>query len=318
MMGRSRPASAAVERARHAIGLDSSDVLGARPVGGGCINQGTALQTTRGNFFLKWNRRADHRFFAVEAEGLEALAASGAVRIPSVVAASGPGDEVAWLLLEWIEEGRPGRDGWARLGRELAALHRDAGPGKPDARFGWSGDNLIGSLPQPNGWSDDWPGFWAERRIRPLARELRARGVLSAARAAVVEAVAGRADELLGSAAAADGPSLLHGDLWSGNVLFARDGAPVLIDPSVYVGHREVDLAMADLFGGFSGAFREAYEEAWPLQPGHLRRRPAYQLYPLLAHARLFGAATRRRRQPPRGRRSGDRGVPAGRRAPGT
>ena len=278
----------AVQSACRAIGLDSADVLGARAVGGGCISRGTALRTTRGDFFLKWNRQADHRFFGVEAEGLEALAASGSVRVPSVVAASGPGDEVAWLLLEWIEEGRAGRAGWIRLGRELAALHRHPGPGAPDARFGWGGDNLIGSLPQPNGWSGDWAGFWAERRIRPLARELRERGALSAAQASIVETVAERAGELLGPAAT-DGPSLLHGDLWSGNVLFARGGAPVLIDPAVYVGHREVDLAMADLFGGFSGAFREAYEDAWPLQPGHLRRRPAYQLYPLLVHARLFG-----------------------------
>lgn len=282
-------AAIAVEGACRAVGLDSTDILSARPVGGGCINQGTALRTTRGDFFLKWNRRANHRFFGVEAEGLAALGAPDAVRVPSVIAASGPGDEVAWLLLEWIEEGRAGREGWMRLGRELAALHRNAGTGAAGARFGWSGDNLIGSLPQPNRWSGDWAGFWVERRIRPLARELRARGTFSAARATVVETVAERADELLGPAVAADGPSLLHGDLWSGNVLFARDGAPVLIDPAVYVGHREVDLAMADLFGGFAGAFREAYEDAWPLQPGYLRRRPAYQLYPLLVHARLFG-----------------------------
>jgi len=279
----------AVERARRAIGLESSDILSVRPVGGGCINQGTALRTTRGDFFLKWNGQADHRFVGLEAEGLEALAASDTVRVPPVIAASGPGDEVAWLLLEWIDEGRPGRAGWVRLGRELAALHRDRGPGRPEAPFGWSGDNLIGSLPQPNGWSDDWAVFWAERRIRPLARELREQGALSAAQAAVAEAVAERADQLLGPAAAADGPSLLHGDLWSGNVLFARGGAPVLIDPAVYVGHREVDLAMADLFGGFSGSFRAAYDRTWPLQPGYLRRRPAYQLYPLLVHARLFG-----------------------------
>jgi len=279
----------AAESACRAIGLESSDILSARPVGGGCINQGTALRTTRGDFFLKWNRQADHRFFGVEAEGLEALEAADAVRVPAVIAASGPGDEVAWLLLEWIEEGRPGRRDWMRLGRKLAALHRHAGPAGPGARFGWPDDNLIGSLPQPNGWSAEWPDFWAERRIRPLARELRVRGALSGAQAAVVEAAAARADKLLGPAVAADGPSLLHGDLWSGNVLFTREGAPVLIDPAVYVGHREVDLAMADLFGGFSGIFREAYEDAWPLQPGYLRRRPAYQLYPLLVHARLFG-----------------------------
>ena len=282
-------AAIAAERACRSIGLDSTDLLSARPVGGGCINRGTALRTTRGDFFLKWNARADHRFFRVEAEGLAALGVSDAVRVPSVIAASGPGDEVAWLLLEWIEEGRGGREGWMRLGRELAALHRNVAPGGPEALFGWRDDNLIGSLPQPNGWSDDWTGFWAERRIRPLARELRARGTFSAAQAAVVEAAAERTDELIGPAVAADGPSLLHGDLWSGNVLFARGGGPVLIDPAVYVGHREVDLAMADLFGGFSGAFREAYEDAWPLQPGYLGRRPAYQLYPLLVHARLFG-----------------------------
>ncbi len=281
--------STPVESACRAIGLDPTHVLSARPVGGGCINRGIALRTTRGAFFLKWNRGADHHFFRVEAEGLEALAASGLVRAPAVIARSGPGEGVAWLLVEWIEEGRPGRESWIRLGRELAALHRDAGPGRPEARFGWHGDNLIGSLPQPNGWAGDWAGFWADRRIRPLATELRARGTLSAAQAAGIEAVADRADALLGPAAAADGPSLLHGDLWSGNVLFARGGAPVLIDPAVYFGHREVDLAMADLFGGFSAAFRAAYDDAWPLFPGYRRRRPAYQLYPLLVHARLFG-----------------------------
>ena len=283
------PAAKAARSARRAIGLSRADILGARPVGGGCINQGTALRTRQGTFFLKWNRRADHRFFAVEAEGLGALAASDTVRVPSVIAASGPDDEVAWLLLEWIEEGGPGADGWARLGRELAALHRNRGPGRSDVPFGWRDPNLIGSLTQPNGWSDDWASFWAERRIRPLAWELRARGSLSRTQAAAVEEVARRADDLLGPATTADGPSLLHGDLWSGNVLFAADGAPVLIDPAVYVGHREVDLAMADLFGGFPGAFRAAYGRAWPLQPGHSRRRPAYQLYPLLVHARLFG-----------------------------
>lgn len=278
--------SSALDGACRAIGLDASEVLGTRPVGGGCINQGAALRTSRGSFFLKWNRDAGHRFFQVEAEGLEALAASGSVRVPAIVARSRPGDGVAWLLLEWVEEGRPGRDSWFRLGRELAALHRGAVAG---GRFGWRGDNLIGSLPQPNGWADDWAGFWAERRIRPLARELKARGAFTAPQLAAIEEVAETAGSLLGPAAETDGPSLLHGDLWSGNVLFDRGGAPVLIDPAVYVGHREVDVAMTELFGGFPLAFRTGYNDAWPLLPGYRRRRPAYQLYPLLVHARLFG-----------------------------
>ena len=121
--------STPVESACRAIGLDPTHVLSARPVGGGCINQGVALRTTRGAFFLKWNRGADHRFFRVEAEGLEALAAADSVRVPAVIARSGPGEGVAWLLLEWIEEGRPGRESWIRLGRELAGAAPGRGPG---------------------------------------------------------------------------------------------------------------------------------------------------------------------------------------------
>ena len=278
--------AAAVASACRAAGVDPAQLLGTSPVGGGCINEGVVLRTTSGNYFLKWNARAGHRFFRVEAEGLAALAATGAVTTPYVVARSSRDDAVPWLLLEWIEGATPDAGGWRRLGREVAALHRwqGAGPG-----YGWHSDNVIGSLPQPNHRTDDWGDFWTEQRIRPLARELRAGGVLSVRELDAVEQAAGLAGDLMDPAAKADGPSLLHGDLWSGNVLFGRRGVPVLIDPAVYVGHREVDLAMCRLFGGFPAAFYDAYDDAWPLHPGHKRRRHAYQLYPLLVHARLFG-----------------------------
>ena len=287
---------AVVRSACRAAGLDPAQVLGTRLVGGGCVNEGLKVRTTGEDIFLKWNAKAGHRFFRVEAEGLEALAASGAVRTPAVLAHSQEGDPVAWILLEWIEEAAPDRDSWRRLGGELAALHRCS---EGDGRYGWHTDNVIGSLPQPNRWTKDWGDFWAELRIRPLARELAARGTLSTRQLATIEKAADRAAALLTPAAEADGPSLLHGDLWSGNVLFARArdgqrngaGDPVLIDPAVYVGHREVDLAMTRLFGGFPRAFYRGYTEAWPLQPGHERRRPAYELYPLLVHARLFGGS---------------------------
>ena len=242
-----------------------------------------------------------HRFFQVEAEGLAALARAGAVTTPAVVARSREGDPVPWLLLEWIEEQRPDRAAWRRLGRELGALHRWACLETPEAegaalpgcqRYGWHSDNVIGSLPQPNRWTDDWGEFWAERRILPLARELHGSGAMSAGQLAVIEKTAARVGTLIGPAAAADGGSLLHGDLWSGNVMFggtARVRAPVVIDPAVYIGHREVDLAMCRLFGGFPAAFHASYEATWPLHPGHERRLAAYQLYPLLVHARLFG-----------------------------
>lgn len=269
-----------------ATGLGHSEILDTRGVGGGCINSAAALRTTAGTFFLKWNASAGEGFFRAEAEGLSALAAAGPVRTPGVVACCDDRAEVPWLLLEWIEEGRAGRTSWQDLGRGLASLHRGWSDG---SGFGWVRDNVIGSLRQPNGWAANWGEFWAENRIRPLARELRDAGAVGSSQAGTLDRVADRAGDLLDTAATADGPSLLHGDLWSGNVLFAVGGEPVLIDPAVYVGHREVDLAMSRLFGGFPRAFNQAYEEAWPLQPGHELRLPAYQLYPLLVHARLFG-----------------------------
>lgn len=265
-----------------AAGLERSEVVSTRSVGGGCINNALKVRTTGGDFCLKWNAGAGLDFFHMEAEGLAALAATGTVNVPRVAALSGPEDAVPWLLLEWIEEARPTRDAWQRLGRGLADLH-----GWRDGHYGWHRDNVIGSLPQPNRWMDHWGDFWAEMRILPLARELGTSGVLSAQQLALVERAAARMSGLVGPAADADGPSLLHGDLWSGNVLFGVH--PFVIDPSVYVGHREVDLAMCRLFGGFPAPFYEAYEAARPLQHGHERRRPAYQLYPLLVHARLFG-----------------------------
>ena len=284
---------AVVDSACRAAGIDRSQVLGTLPVGGGCVNDGLKVRTTGRDLFLKWNADAGHSFFRVEAEGLEALAASGAVRTPAVLAHSRKGDEIPWLLLEWIREASSADGSWRRLGRELAALHRCPGP---DGRYGWHSDNVIGSLPQPNRWTDDWGDFWAELRIRPLARELHKRGTFTARQLATIESAAARGRALLNPAARNDGPSLLHGDLWSGNVLFAGMSAgpgggaePVLIDPAVYVGHREVDLAMSRLFGGFPRSFYRGYEQEWPLQPGQTRRRPAYELYPLLVHARLFG-----------------------------
>ena len=308
------PVLAAVRRA---LGLGDSDEIRTRSVGGGCINNGARVQTRAGRFFLKWNEGTEHRFFRVEAEGLEALAATDTVRTPSVVACGEGGEAVPWLLLEWIDPGRPTEASWRRLGRELAALHRGAGgteadsgeddphrgprgteadPGEDDPhrdgrgqRWGWRADNVIGSLAQPNGCADDWGDFWARRRIRPLARELLTRGAISPRQHTVIARAADRAVRLLGPTSLADGPSLLHGDLWSGNVLFARGGRPVLIDPAVYIGHREVDLAMCRLFGGFPPPFYDAYAEAWPLAAGNEDRLACYQLYPLLVHARLFG-----------------------------
>ncbi|MDE2980610.1 MAG: fructosamine kinase family protein [Gemmatimonadota bacterium] len=301
---------AVLESACRAAGLDRSSVESARPIGGGCINHALKVRTAGHDFCLKWNAGAGRDFFRMEAEGLSALAGSDAVDVPRVIALGGDDDEVPWLLLEWIDEARATGDTWRQLGHGLARLHRTrqgpspgADPLTPDAAmpvrhapgFGWHRDNVIGSLPQPNRWMDDWAEFWTEQRILPLARELGSDGTLSRRGLTLVERAAARMSGLLAPAATADGPSLLHGDLWSGNVLFGRrqtapdtDPLPFVIDPAVYIGHREVDLAMCRLFGGFAAPFYDAYEAAWPLQPDHERRMAAYQLYPLLVHARLF------------------------------
>jgi protein-ribulosamine 3-kinase len=257
------------------------------PVGGGCISRAARIETERGTAFLKHHDGAPARFFAAEADGLAALrdAADGAVRVPAVLARSesvepGPG----WIALEWLEPA-PRADGFAeRLGRGLAAVHRER-----SRWWGWSEANYIGSLPQENAASATWCDFWRDRRLTPQLDLARFRGALPAT-AAEWERLFDRLPDLL-APAEEDGPSLLHGDLWSGNVVSAG-GEPALIDPAVYRGHREVDLAMAELFGGFDARFYAAYEEAWPLLPGYREaRRAVYQLYYLLVHVNLFGGS---------------------------
>jgi fructosamine-3-kinase len=203
----------------------------------------------------------------IEAEGLLALGAADAP-VPAVL---GVGDRV--LVLAHVA----GTPDWAGVGHKLAALHRHVAE---TGRFGWCRDNLIGPLPQRNGWIGSWPVFYAERRIRPL---LDAPALPPRQRRRLEAALDGPLQELLDSAPPA---SLIHGDLWSGNVVDGR----WLIDPAVCYADREHELAFMTVFGGFPPALFEAYEAAWPLVDGWQRRRPALQLYHLLVHVRLFGA----------------------------
>ncbi len=218
--------------------------------------------------FLKQGaiERADA--FAVEAEGLEALRPH--MRVPRVLE-RGIRDGKAFIRLERLE--LQGGGDHAALGRMLAALHRQTGP-----RFGWARDNYIGLSPQHNGWCEDWAQFWRERRLRPQLERAGLRVNLE------------KSDGLLeGHHPAA---SLLHGDLWSGNAGFTKEG-PVVFDPAVYYGDRETDLAMTELFGGFAPEFYAAYEDEWPLDKGYARRKHLYNLYHLLNHLNLFGGGYR-------------------------
>jgi len=217
-----------------------------------------------------------------EAEGLAALRATGAVRVPATLA----DDDPSRLALEWLELRPLDARSAAALGTALAALHRAAVPDALAGRYGWNRDNFIGATPQSNAPSTSWVAFFREERLVPqLARAERNgyRGTLQDAGARLVEAL----DGLLGSHAPP--PSLLHGDLWSGNAGALPDGTPVVFDPAAYVGDREADLAMTELFGGFPSTFYAAYREAWPLDQGYALRRELYNLYHLLNHLNLFG-----------------------------
>jgi fructosamine-3-kinase len=249
---------------------------------GGCINRGGRLHTTAGDFFLKWNTTASlERMFEVEARGLNLLRATQAIHVPEVVT-TGQLSEYQFILLEYVPQQAPRNDYWALLGRQLAALHASRG-----AAYGLDHDNYIGSLPQRNSPTQSWRLFFAEKRLAPLLDQVSNLGIAPVYWRKAFENLYRNFDSLLPE----EGPSLIHGDLWQGNVLVNGFGAPCLIDPAVYFGHREVDLAMTRLFGEFDESFYNAYQEAWPLQKGFEERFAIYNLYPLLVHLKLFGSS---------------------------
>ena len=259
-------------------------VVSLRRVGGGDINDAYAVELEGGGrAFVKTRPGAPAGEYAAEAAGLRWLGEPGGLGVPEVLGAS---DEL--LALEWLDESSTGDE--AELGRGLATVHAagagDFGAAPPAEDPSRAAAPLrIGPLVVPNDPRPDWPSFYAERRLRPLLAPARDRGALSAAGVRAVEAVCGRMAELAGPP---EPPARLHGDLWSGNVLWSG-GRPFVVDPVAYGGHREVDLAMLRLFGSPGARFLAAYEEVAPLADGHEDRVALYQLFPLLVHAVLFG-----------------------------
>jgi protein-ribulosamine 3-kinase len=258
---------------------------GVAPVGGGCIANASRLDTASGPAFLKWGRGDVGAAFEAEAAGLAALrAAASPLLVPEVLAARDAREgDPGFLLLEWVETARPGEGYWDRFGEGLAALHRTT---EPEARYGFGLDNRIGRLPQANGWLTSWPEFFRLRRLEPQIELARRGGAWHTAWDALAARLLARLPNLLPASPAA---SILHGDLWSGNALFTASGQAALVDPAAYYGHREAELAMTELFGGFEGAFYGAYRAGWPLEPGYEERREVYNLYHLLSHLNHFG-----------------------------
>lgn len=254
--------------------LLGTSVAAIRPVTGGCIARTVRVDTDDGRRLFVKCGSPPRGGFEAEARALAWLAEPGAVAVPEVVAV-----DDHHLALEWIEPDGSAASDEGRLGHELAALHRSGA----DA-FGFESDGFVGELSQDNTPTERWDEFYVTRRLEPLVRRSTDRGHLPETTREAFTHLLARMGELVGDP---EPPARLHGDLWAGNVVWGQ--RPTLVDPASYAGHREVDLAMMRLFGGFTERCFAAYQEAFPLAEGHAERVALYQLYPLLVHVVLFG-----------------------------
>jgi len=249
-------------------------------IGGGCINQALKLSDGEQQWFVKTNEAQRLAMFEAEAEGLNAMADTRTIGVPRALCTGTHGGQ-SYIVIDYIEQGPAGSSGQALAGERLAAMHRHTAE-----RFGWHRDNTIGATHQPNDWRDDWIDFWREQRLG-FQLELAARHGYGGQLQRSGEQLLARFHVLLEHAPE---PSLLHGDLWGGNISFDSKGEPVIFDPAVYYGDREADLAMTELFGGFGSDFYAAYRDAWPLDAGYPVRKTLYKLYHILNHLNLFGS----------------------------
>lgn len=255
---------------------------------GGDINEAYGLTLTDGTcLFMKSNAGAEESFFTAEAEGLQAIASTGAIQTPHILCSGTDRNRIggAFLLLEFIKKGERISDYWEIFAQQLAAMHQAEVAGIVEkGTYGFVCDNYIGMQKQNNKANNSWISFFRECRLRPQLRD--AAGYFDRTDLKKADKVLERLEDIL---VEPKHPSLLHGDLWSGNVITGSDGKAWLIDPAVYVGHAEADIAMTELFGGFPPVFYDAYKEAAGIEAGYAKRRDLYNLYHLLNHLNMFG-----------------------------
>ncbi len=250
-------------------------------VGGGCINSCYMLETSAGTYFLKCNDQSYEDMFLQEARGLRSLGDPGHIRVPRPLSYGVIGKK-SYLLMEYIKPGPPSGVYWEKLAVGLAAIHRIS-----NENFGWQEANYIGRLLQANNWSKDWEDFFINQRLEPQVKMAVDRGLMPENTRRKFSALYTSLEQFM----VKEPPALVHGDLWSGNIMCDHSGLPCLVDPAIYFAHREIELAFTTLFGGFDTKFYQAYQETFPMAEGYMERFHIYNLYPLLVHLNLFGSA---------------------------
>ncbi len=262
-------------------------IIGRKAVSGGDINDAFLVYLSDGNrIFLKENSKANAGFFKAEVTGLSAIRKTGTLRVPQVWK-WGVCEDKSYLMMEYLEAAPPRKDYWEHFGRQLAHMHRaDPSEWTPGGKYGFPEDNFIGAGAQTNKIRTGWIDFFRECRLEVQFQ--RAKSYFDPSDRKAMQSLLDHLDQFLTEP---EHPSLLHGDLWSGNFVTGDDGYACLIDPAVYAGHAEADLAMTELFGGFAPAFYDAYKESGKLLPGYSDRRDLYNLYHLLNHLNLFGGS---------------------------
>lgn len=266
-------------------------ITGKSPVFGGDINEAFRLALDDGtSLFMKSNALDLLPAFEAEEAGLHAIAATGAIGTVRVLGTGTDPDGFSFLLQEFVTPGKKNRDYWERLGAELYAMHSAPVPagkvGEKGSGFGFGADNFIGSRRQKNTWTDQWITFFRDCRLRPQL--IAAERWLDKRDRKLADSLLEHLDQYLIEPQA---PSLIHGDLWAGNVMTGSDGRAWIIDPAAYYGHPEADLAMTELFGGFSPAFYDSYFACAKMEAGYQDRKDIYNLYHLLNHLNLFGVS---------------------------
>ena len=266
-------------------------ITGKSPVFGGDINEAFRLTLDDGtSLFMKSNAANLLPAFEAEEAGLHAIAATGAIGTVRVLGTGTDPDGFSFLLQDFVTPGKKNRDYWERLGAELYAMHSAPVPagktGEEGKGFGFGADNFIGSRRQKNTWTDEWIPFFRDCRLRPQL--IAAERWLDQRDKKLADSLLEHLDQYLIEPKA---PSLIHGDLWAGNVMTGSDGRAWIIDPAAYYGHPEADLAMTELFGGFSPAFYDSYFACAKMEAGYQDRKDIYNLYHLLNHLNLFGVS---------------------------